>query len=79
MKMSAKDLKALEWYIKDRKLKPQLSSPPKMYFKDENGKSVEADLTGIVLEYNAWNEEDQKRRAREKRIKDTGKLIRKAW
>ena len=74
-KLKAKELKAIGWYMETYKLKPQLSVPPTMYFKDEKGELVKHDLAGIVLEHNAWNAEDQKERAREKRVADTRRVI----
>lgn len=68
MKLSAKDLKAINWYLGEHDLKPQLSTPPIIYFTNKKGEQVKAELTGIHSEYNAWNEEDKKQRAREKRI-----------
>lgn len=69
MVLSAKQLKAINWYRQENGLKPQLSTPPTMYFKDADGNEVTADLTSIMQEYGQWNEEDKKVRAREKRVK----------
>lgn len=74
-KLKAKELQAIGWFIENYKLKLQLSTPPTMYFKNEEGKVVTHDLAGIVLEFNAWNEQDQKERAREKRVADTRRVI----
>lgn len=79
MKMSAKQLKALEWFIREKSLKPLLSTPPKMYLRNSDGEQVDYDLNGIVLEYEAWNEEDKKERAREKRVKDTRRIIKSGF
>ncbi len=75
MKMSAKELKALGWYMEQKKLKPMLSNPPKMYFRDSSGEIVTQDLTGICLEYKSWSADDAKERAREKRVKDIRGVI----
>lgn len=76
MKLSSKDLKAINWYAQQYQLKPQLSTPPTMYFtKRDSGETLKIDLAGIVLEYSAANEEDKKTRAREKRIAHAGKKL----
>lgn len=77
MPLKAAEMKAVAWYVQDRGLKPSLSTPPRMYFKDKEGNQVEADLAGIVTEYKAWNEQDKKERAREKRVADTRRIIRR--
>jgi hypothetical protein len=65
MKLSAKDLKAINWYIAVHNLKLKLSTPPIMYFKKAStGEEVTVDLTGLVLEYNNWKEQDKRLRAR---------------
>lgn len=75
MKLSAKDQKAISWYIKDRKCRPMLSAPPQMHFRDKEGGEVVVGLDTIIDEYNAWNEQDKKERAREKRVAETRRLI----
>ena len=77
MKLSAKDLKALGWFIQAKKLRPKLSNPPKMYFTNEAGEEVTHDLTGIVLEYKSYSEEDSKERARQKKAKDALQSVRR--
>ena len=68
MKLTANDLKAINWYALNYQLKPEMSSPPVMYFKNRaTGEEVKKDLGGITLEYNAWKEEDQKMRARKRK------------
>lgn len=79
MPLNAREMKAITWYIKDRNLKPQLSAPPQMHFKNESGDTVTVDLAAIVLEYNAWNDQDKKERAREKRVENTRRLIKRAF
>lgn len=79
MKLTAKDLKAIAWFIKDKNLKPQLSTPPRMYFKEAEGTEVTYELAGIITEWSAWNEEDKKQRAREKRVADTRRAIKRGW
>lgn len=67
MKISASEMKALGWYVRDRDLRPQLSTPPVMYFtKRKDGTEVKVNLAHIVTDYKAWNEEDKKERARAK-------------
>lgn len=78
MKLKAKDYKAIKWYAETYDLKPQLSAPPTMYFKDAQGREVTHNLGAIVLEWSQWNENDQKDRARERKIKDTRRAIKKA-
>lgn len=49
-------------------LKPALMTPPAtMNFINKNGEGVSRDLAAIILEYNSWNEEDKKARARERK------------
>lgn len=79
MNLTAKDLKAINWYITEKKLKPLLSNPPQMYFRDKDGIALEPIyLGGIVLEYNAWNEEDKKQRAHEKKVAAIRRVIKSA-
>lgn len=66
MSLSAKDYKAISWYAKSNDLKPQLSAAPIMHFTNAKGEYVTKNLTEINLEYNVWNEEDKKIRARER-------------
>lgn len=76
MSLSAKDLKAISWYITEKKLKPMLSVPPMMYFKDAEGTELAPiDLSGIVLEWSSWNDEDKKQRAQERKIAATRRVI----
>lgn len=70
MKLTATDTKALGWYVQDRRLRPQLSTPPTMYFTDKDGNSVTDSMFNILALYKAWNEEDKKERARQKRVAD---------
>ena len=53
-----------------------LSNPPKMFFRNTSGEIETHDLTGIVSLHKAWSADDQKERAREKRVKDTRRIIR---
>jgi hypothetical protein len=78
MKLLAKELKALGWFMEDKHLKPMLSNPPKMFFRDQSGKEVTYDMTGIVSLHKAWSADDQKERAREKRVADTRRVIKRA-
>ena len=75
--LKAKELKAIEWYVNNYHLKPLLSTPPTMYFKDKDGKVVKETLNGILLEYNAWNDQDKKERSRTKRVADFKKVVRR--
>lgn len=77
MILSAKDLKAIKWYADAHGLRPQISSPPKMYFTDFLGNQAEADLLSIHQEYDAWNKEDKKERAREKKAAEMRSMIRR--
>lgn len=79
MALNAAELKAVSWYMRDNQLRPMPSTPPKMYFKDKNGNEVTQELTTIVSEYKAWNEQDKKERAREKRIEATRNVIRRGF
>lgn len=77
MKLSAKHLKAINWYSKENELKPQLSTPPTMYFRPRmGGDMVRADLSDIMKEYNTWNEADIKQRARERKLEGAKLLSR---
>lgn len=69
MKLSSKELKAIGWFMKDRQLKPMLSVPPKMYFRNQSGEVETHDLTGISLLHSSWSSDDQKERARAKKVK----------
>ena len=67
-KLSAKDYKAIAWYCKDRNLRPELSTPPVMYFtRKTDGEKIDVNLGAITREYSVWNDEDKKERAREKK------------
>lgn len=79
MALNATELKALAWYMRDNQLKPLLSTPPIMYFRNKDGVEVSQELTTIVSEYKAWNEQDKKERAREKRIEATRNVIRRGF
>jgi hypothetical protein len=76
MSLSAKDIKAIGWYIGQKKLKPMISNPPLMHFRTAAGEEITQDLGGIVSEYNAWSADDRKERARESRIKKLRSTIR---
>lgn len=67
MSLTAKDYKAIDWYAKSKDLKPQLSAPPIMYFTDVNGDEVHENLESIKLQYHAWNEDDKKVCARQRK------------
>lgn len=69
MSLTARDYKAIEWYIETNNLKPQLSAPPTMYFIDADGNEVTKSLEAIKLEWSAWNEEDKRARARARTVK----------
>lgn len=71
MRLSSKELKAINWYALNYGLRPQLSTPPTIYFKDMDGIEQSKDLAGITLEYNAWKKEDTKARARDKKLSQT--------
>jgi len=77
MKLSSKNLKAINWYSENYHLKPQLSTPPIMYFMDSSGEYVDHHLDKIMLEYAAWNKEDQRRRAYEKKTADARSISRR--
>lgn len=66
MALSSKEMKAIAWYAKDHRLRPQLSAYPLIRFKDFMDNTVEEDVTVIAKEYEAWNEEDKKARARQR-------------
>lgn len=69
MSLSAKDLKVINWYGKEHGLTPQLSTPPIIYFKRrDNGEQITADLTLMTTSWSAWNEEDKRQRARERKM-----------
>lgn len=79
-KLSAKDYKAIEWYMREKQLKPKLSTPPTMYFTSKlTGEEVTEQLSSIVNDYNHWNAEDQKERARQRKVAETKKIIKRAW
>lgn len=79
MKLTAKDYKAIDWYCKTYDLKPQLSAPPTMYFtRRDSGEEVRVELPAIILEWSAWNEADQKERARQRQQDKMRSAIRKA-
>lgn len=69
MKLTAKDFKAISWYAEENGLHPQLSTPPIMYFRKKDGDTLKVHLDAIKLEYNAWNEQDKKIRARQRKQK----------
>lgn len=64
-RFSSKQLKALNWYLGEHhKLRLQLSSPPKVYFKNENNKVVSVHIADIIGLFEQSNEEDKRERAR---------------
>lgn len=76
MSLSAKDLKAINWFTQEHKLRVQLSTPPTMYFRNQEGEMVTHDLSGITLEYKTWNEEDKKQRSQDRKIAATRRIMR---
>jgi hypothetical protein len=44
--------------------KPKLSTPPTMYFNNREGGESSEHIDIIVSEYDTWNEQDKKARAR---------------
>lgn len=69
MKLKAQDLKAIKWYMETHDMKPALSLPPTIYMiprKDPMMDTVKVDLSEILAQYNVWNEDDKKVRARER-------------
>lgn len=80
MSISAKEYKAIAWYLKEKQLKPLLSNPPAMYFKrKDNGEQMVVQLSDIVKEFEQWSEGDAKERLRQRKVKDTGRIIRSAY
>lgn len=51
MKLRVKEHRALKWYCEHYNLRPQLSVPPQMYFKDKDGNYFSVDMGQITLEY----------------------------
>lgn len=71
MAFTGKQLKAIQWYLLDHpELRLQLSTPPNVYFKDKRNKIVSFNVTNLTQQYDAWNEEDKKQRARERKQED---------
>lgn len=61
------DYKALAWWAKERGLRPQLSTPPIMYFKDKEGNDVDpVNINSITPLYLAWREQEKKRNKKKK-------------
>lgn len=67
MPLTASDYKAINWYCQSYDLKPQLSAAPLMRFSNTKGEHITAELETIKAEYHAWNEDDKKVRARERK------------
>lgn len=71
MGLNAAQLKAIKWYCDQHNLKPALSVPPtQMIFTDKKTmrETDPVHLDAVIAEYRAWNEEDKKRRAKERRL-----------
>lgn len=68
--LSAKQLKALNWFIKSNDMRLQLCNPPMQmnFIEKPTGIPVTVSLQFILDEYNEWNEADKKARARERRL-----------
>jgi len=62
--LKASDHKAIAWWAEERGLKPQLSTPPIIYFKDKNGNEVSANIASLVPLYKAWKKEQSKNNKR---------------
>ena len=66
-KFSAKQLKAIGWYLQENPdLKLQLSSPPKVYFKNKRNKLISMNISDINGSYDVAIEEDRRERARQR-------------
>jgi hypothetical protein len=74
--MTSKQLKAVSWYSDSHGYRLRLSNPPmQMHFIDKRGGAeITVTLSTIISEYDAWNSEDKKSRAAErKRAKELEK------
>jgi hypothetical protein len=63
-------MKAIGWYLETHtSLRLQLSTPPKVYFKDKTNKISSKHISEITKEHEQAKDEDSKERARERRQK----------
>lgn len=71
LKLSAHTLEAINWYVKEHGLRAEISNPPAQmnFTRKIDGEQITVLLDTIIDEYKAWNKEDQKRRANERRLK----------
>lgn len=68
MGFTTTQFKAIHWYMEDNPgLRLQLSTPPKVYFKDKQNKVLSKHISELTDAYFQWNEEDKKQRARDRR------------
>jgi hypothetical protein len=66
--LTAKQQKAIKWYIETHRYGLRLSNPPmQMHFSDASGRDVTVTLETILNEYHEWNEEDKRRRSAERK------------
>ena len=69
---TSKQMKAIKWYMDENPgLRLQLSTPPNIYFKDKRNRIVSFNITALTQQYDSWNEEDKKERARQRKQADT--------
>lgn len=50
-KLTSKQTKAYAWFVKTYSLKPLLSNPPIMYFKDEYGEELKYNMDYILARF----------------------------
>jgi len=63
-RFSAKELTAINWYMKDKNYRLKLSTYPTIYFTNRDTNNEEAvDITYITKLYNIQDSEDKKQRA----------------
>jgi hypothetical protein len=64
--LKAADHKAIAWWAAERKLVPQLSTPPTMYFKNADGEEIKTNLFSIVQLYKGWKKEEARKNKKRK-------------
>ena len=68
-RLSKIDYLAIEWYGNAHNLKPQLSTPPTIYFRNDQGKEVSIPIGHMRSQFETYRKEERAAARREARKK----------